>query len=223
MCIYTFSARLMIIKKRRSPGISGFVTSMNMIELIKKSRSVRRFDASVPVTRDTLIGLIDAARFAPTGANKQPLRFLPVAEKAACDKLFPMLHWAMALPEWKGPEPNERPAAYIVILADTEIVPEQRVAMDVGIAAQTIALTAASIDLGCCMLGAFKKEDLTQCLQLPDTLIPELVLAIGKKGENIRLVDARKGNDLRYYRDEMDNHCVPKRTLDELVYDHRFI
>lgn len=223
MCIYTFSVRLMNIKKRSSPGISGFVTSMNMIELIKKSRSVRRFDASVPVTRDTLIGLIDAARFAPTGANKQPLRFLPVAEKAACDKLFPMLHWAMALPEWKGPEPNERPAAYIVILADTEIVPEQRVAMDVGIAAQTIALTAASIDLGCCMLGAFKKEDLTQCLQLPDTLIPELVLAIGKKGETIRLVDARKGNDLRYYRDEKDNHCVPKRTLDELVYDHRFI
>jgi nitroreductase len=91
--------------------------------------------------------------------------------------------------------------------------------MDVGIAAQTIALAAAEMDLGCCMLGAFKKEDVTSCLKLPDNLIPELLIAIGAKGETVRLVDARKDNDLRYYRDEQDAHCVPKRTLSELIFE----
>ena len=196
---------------------------MDMLDLVKKSRSVRRFDASVDVSRDALLSLIETARFAPTGANKQPLRFFPIYEKAACDKLFPLLHWAMALPDWKGPEPDERPAAYIVILADTNIVPEQRIAMDVGIAAQTIALAAANMDLGCCMLGFFKKEDVSNCLKLPDNLVPALIMAIGARGELIRLVDARKDNDLRYYRDDQDAHCVPKRTLDELVYDHSIL
>ena len=191
----------------------------NFSDLVKKSRSIRRFDSSVNVSRDTLLKLIDTARFAPTGANKQPLRFFPISGKAACDKIFPLLHWAMALPDWKGPTPDERPVAYIAILADTEIVPEQRIAMDVGIAAQTIALAAAEMDLGCCMLGAFKKEDVTSCLKLPDNLIPELLIAIGAKGETVRLVDARKDNDLRYYRDEQDAHCVPKRTLSELIFE----
>ncbi|MBQ7487638.1 MAG: nitroreductase family protein [Clostridia bacterium] len=188
-------------------------------DLVKKSRSIRRFDATRSISRDTLLSLIDTARFAPTGANKQPLRFFPITDRDACDKLFPLLHWAMALPDWKGPTTDERPTAYIIILADTEIVPEQRIAMDVGIAAQTIALAAAEMDLGCCMLGAFKKDDVTSCLKLPEALVPELVIAIGAKGETVHLVEPRKGNDLRYYRDEQDAHCVPKRPLSELVFE----
>ena len=44
-------------------------------ELVAKSRSYRRFDEAVKISRQTLVGLVDLARLSPSGANMQPLKF----------------------------------------------------------------------------------------------------------------------------------------------------
>ena len=43
-----------------------------------------------------------------------------------------------------------------------------------------------------------------------------MILAIGKGAETIRLTEIREGESHRYYR-ENGVHCVPKRSLDDLV------
>ena len=42
---------------------------MDLKELVKKSRSYRRYDNSVKIEKQTLLDLIDLIRFAPTGSN----------------------------------------------------------------------------------------------------------------------------------------------------------
>jgi nitroreductase len=67
------------------------------------------------------------------------------------------------------------------------------------------------------MIASFKKESLTELLRLPEHMEPIMVIALGKPKERV-IVDDIKDGDIKYWRDESQNHHVPKRTLDELIY-----
>jgi hypothetical protein len=53
-------------------------------------------------------------------------------------------------------------------------------------------------------------------LKIPEKFDILLILALGKPAEKI-LIDVIKDNDVKYWRDDQDNHHVPKRLLDELI------
>src|SRR5665647_93947 len=67
---------------------------MNLKELVLKSRSYRRFDESYQIDAKTIESLIDLARLSPTGANKQPLKFLYFNTPDECNRIFPYIAWA---------------------------------------------------------------------------------------------------------------------------------
>lgn len=121
-------------------------------ELVKSSRTYRRYDGK-PVGENVLRDLVDAARMAPTGNNTQLLRFCVVGEEspAKSQLVFSHLHWAGALKDWDGPEVYQRPGGYVVICAPAAAATNPIRLLDVGIAAQTVALAAAARGLGCCM------------------------------------------------------------------------
>ena len=48
---------------------------MNLNDLIRNTRSIRRFRQGRPLSREDLTALVDSARLAPCGANLQLLRF----------------------------------------------------------------------------------------------------------------------------------------------------
>ena len=66
-------------------------------------------------------------------------------------------------------------------------------------------------------MSAFKKEALKKVLDMPETLEPILVLALGRPIEDVRLVDAQDGNTT-YWRDENQVHYVPKRRLEDIWF-----
>ena len=88
-----------------------------------------------------------------------------------------------------------------------------------GITAQTMLLAAVEKGLGGCMIGSFQKEELKTALEIPEYLVPMLVLAIGAPDEEIVLEDAC--GTITYYRDEKGVHHVPKRTMEELVISRK--
>ena len=59
---------------------------MNILECIRNRRSVRTFSAT-PIPDDILEKILDAGRWAPSGANSQPFEFIVVKNKAAIDKI----------------------------------------------------------------------------------------------------------------------------------------
>jgi nitroreductase len=184
-------------------------------ELIHKNRSYRRFDQDVTVERETLRELVDLARHSAAAANRQPLKYVLSCDAETNGRIFPHTRWAGALRDWPGPAEGERPAAYIVILGDTEI--SKGFGCDHGIAAQSIMLGATEKGLGGCMLGALDRPKLREVLNIPEQYEILLVLALGKPAEKVVIEDLPPDGSINYWRDEESVHHVPKRALDDLI------
>jgi nitroreductase len=183
-------------------------------ELVLKNRSYRRFKENRRIPEETLRELADLARLCPSGANKQPLKYIISNEPEKNSRIFSTLAWAGYLKDWPGPAEGERPSAYMVILCDRDI--SEGSGCDHGIAAQTILLGAAEKGLGGCMLGSIRREKLTELLEIPERYRVLLVIALGEPSEKVVLEEADAG-DIKYYRDREGTHRVPKRKLDDII------
>ncbi|MDA3791352.1 MAG: nitroreductase family protein [Desulfobacula sp.] len=184
-------------------------------DLVKQNRSCRRFDNSHKINESTLRDLVELARNSASGANKQPLKYVICRDEQKNEAIFSCLGWAAYLKDWKGPVPEERPAAYIVILGDHSV--SDKFWCDHGIAAQTMLLGARTMGLGGCMFASINIKMLKQHLNIGEHLEPKLVLALGKPVEEIQIDELGQDGDIKYWRDENKVHHVPKRKLDDII------
>lgn len=190
---------------------------MMMESLVLRNRSCRAFDESKPVSREILTGLVDLARRTASGMNKQPLRYRILTEATDIAKMLGNCRFGSSLPGITLPPEGGKPTGFILMFTDKEAEsPDVLALKDVGIAAQTILLAATEQGFGGCMLGSFDPDRLCADFGISDRYVPVLAIALGKPAERAMLTDAHDGS-LRYYRDAANNHCVPKRGLDEVL------
>ena len=188
---------------------------MTLIDLLKNTRSYRRFDEAIKISKKELRELVGLTRWCASGRNAQPLRYAIIHKEEECTTIFPLLTWAGYLTDWAGPEVGERPTAYLVQLLDTRIV--ENCLCDDGIQVQTIMLGAVEKGYGGCIIKAFQNENLCKALNLPAYMKITYVLALGKPKETVVIEDI-KGDDFKYWRDAEGVHYVPKRREEDLVY-----
>lgn len=186
-------------------------------ELVSKNRSIRRYDNSHQISRATLEELVELARRSPSAANLQNLRFYLSADPQTNQLIFQNVKWANYLRYWDGPEPQEAPSAYILVLCPQECGKFHL--LDTGIAAQTMLLGATEKGLGGCMIASMDKASIYTALQLSDDYDIVLVIAFGKPAEKIIIEETIDPEDIEYYRDDEGVHHVPKRPLAELIID----
>ena len=184
-------------------------------DLVINNRSYRRFDRKRTIDIQTLRQLVDMARLSASAANLQPLRYILSSEPQKNDLIYPHLAWAGYLTDWPGPDKNERPTAYIIILGDTRI--SKFLQYDCSIAAQTILLGATEMGLGGCMLGSIKREQLRNALDIPQQYEILLVVALGKPNETVVIEKADSPKQVKYWRDNEGIHHVPKLSLDDII------
>ena len=184
-------------------------------ELVKGNRSYRRFHQEVAISRETLKNLVNLARLSASAANLQPLKYILSCDAEKNAAIFSCLAWAGYLKDWPGPAEGERPAAYLVILGDTEI--SKGFGCDHGIAAQTILLGARAQGLGGCILGSIQRDRLRELLQIPEKLHILLVIALGRPKETVVLEEVGEGGSIKYWRDDQGVHHVPKRRLEDII------
>lgn len=185
---------------------------MDVKELIRKRRTVRKFEAK-PISKKQLEEYIDAARLAPSAANLQPLKYVVVNSGKMNAKLFEKLKWAGYLAPNYNPKDDERPASYIVICADKKIR-ENGFDTDMGMAAENIVLAALSDGVGSCVLGAIDREGIRELLSLEENLAVLSVIALGYPKEEPREVVMK--DSVKYYLDD-NTLCVPKRSMEEIL------
>jgi len=184
-------------------------------ELVKKSRSYRRFDEQRRIAEETIIELVDIARFCPSARNRQPLRYVVSTDPEKTARIRDCLLFALDLPDWGGPVEGERPVAYITIVTTDKCTPFT--GHDIGIAAQTMMLAAAERGFAGCMLGSIKKKELRSVLVLPKQYEIRLVLAFGYPAEQVVIEQVGSDRDTKYWRDSAGCHHVPKRSLSEVL------
>ncbi len=185
-------------------------------ELVKKSRTIRRFYQDTPVDMETLRELVDLARLSPSGSNLQPLKYYLSNQPEKNALIFQHLAWAGYLKDWPGPEEGERPTAYIIIMGDSTI--SKNFGCDHGIATQSIMLGAAEKGLGGCIIGSVKRAELSAVLNLPPQFEILLVLALGKPKEIVQVDPIGADGSVKYWRDEQKVHHVPKRDLKDIIF-----
>lgn len=190
---------------------------MMLKDLLRKNRSYRGYDESVPVSHAMLEKWVEQMRYTPSSRNQQPLQFYLASEPEMVAKIQAETHWAALLPQITLPHEGKKPTAFVVICFNKELAPSvEPYRVDVGILAQSLLLAAVEDGFGGCMIGNFSPAKLHEVLMLPEHINPVLVIALGKPDEEIVITEPVNGN-IDYYRDENDVHYVPKRTWKDLI------
>ena len=183
----------------------------SLAALLVKNRSTRGYDATYLVRADQLRRIVAVNNKLASARNRQPLRFRLVTFDEA-HKVLPFIRMGTGLEELELPLPGTEPNAFIVVCSTIE--PRNSTYVDLGISAQSMLLQAVEMGLNGICLMSFDKVKIKEELALQYE--PLMVIAIGKSGENIQLVDIRQGDAHSYYRKD-GVHYVPKIVPDDLI------
>jgi nitroreductase len=118
---------------------------MEFDELIIKRQSIRKFKPD-PVSKEMIMEILEAARIAPSGGNRQPWQFIVVQNKEMIKKLAGRQEWAATAP------------VMILGLVDKGVQASYYY-NDMGIAFEHIILKATDLGLGTCWMGMMRRSD----------------------------------------------------------------
>ena len=146
---------------------------MEFFKVIEKRYSVRAYKTD-PVEDDKLKQILEAARLAPTAANRQPFQLIVIHTADRKEELNPIYArpWFVQAP--------------LVICACG--VPNQGWVrrdgksycdVDVAIVMDHLILAAANLGLGTCWIGAFDPAVTREILGLPDDIEPIAFTPLG--------------------------------------------
>ncbi|MBM9603191.1 nitroreductase family protein [Desulfopila inferna] len=188
-----------------------------MKNIIEKTRTFRKFDATAVIDASTVEKLIELGRLGGSARNCQPWQYRIVTDAGECASVFPHLGWAGYLTDWKGPEERQRPTAYILCYLNREWLKGslQEAHFDLGIASQNMLLGATEAGLGGCRILAFSKKLAAEFPQ-PEHLELQLVIALGVPAEKVVIEECSDYN-IKYWRDGNQTHHVPKRRLQDIL------
>lgn len=154
----------------------------NFFELIAKRESCRSFDPARKIPREELSKIVEAGRLAPSACNSQPW-FFNVVESS---DLLPQVSGALSV---LGLNAFTKDCAAFIVITEEKAKLSMRVAeafshqhyaqMDIGIVTAHLALAAAELGVGSCIIGCFNEGKLCELLSIDKSRKVRLVLALG--------------------------------------------
>ena len=137
---------------------------MDFYEVIKTRRSVRSYKPD-PIPEDVYGRILNAARIAPSGGNRQPTRLIIVKDNQRKESLIPLCNGQTFIAQ-----------APVVLVACGQEIQTNRggymgklsMLVDVAIAVDHLTLAARAEGIGTCWIGSFKNDGLKQFLNVPD-------------------------------------------------------
>ena len=152
---------------------------MSVLEVIRKRRSVRRYKEE-PIQEDKLIRVLEAARWAPSGKNLQPWKFILVREKALKEKLATAAAGQYFMAK----------APFIIVACGFPDDCYSRMGrymkswpVDVAIALEHLILQAQDEGLGTCWIGSFEEEEVKAILGIPENVKVLALTPLGYSNE----------------------------------------
>ncbi len=154
---------------------------MNFSELVQKRYSVRAYKPEA-VESDKLETVLEAARQAPTAANRQPIQFV-------------VIHTAGRQEELKRIYPRDWFVQAPLVICACKVSAQGWVRrqdsknyseVDIAIAMDHLILAAADLGLGTCWIGAFEPEVTREILGLPADVEPIAFTPLGYPGDELK-------------------------------------
>lgn len=146
---------------------------MHFSDLIQSRYSVRAYKPD-PVGEDELRQVLEAARMAPTAANRQPFQLVVIQTSGREDELRRIYNR-----DWFVQAPLVICACGIPGGAWTRADNENYAVVDVAIVMDHLILQAADLGLGTCWVGAFDAAVAREILGLPEGVVPIAFTPLG--------------------------------------------
>jgi len=148
---------------------------MQVFDIIRQRRSVR-FYTDEAIDEDKLKKLVEAAIWAPSAGNIHAWNIVIVQRKGDIELVKAI-----------SPGLLGNPTALMILCADKrkaydkggEVGRDVLSIMDIAVATQNICLEATELGLGSCIVRSFNQNAVTELLDLPENIVPELLVSLG--------------------------------------------
>lgn len=146
---------------------------MDIFEVIKTRRSIRSY-LPREVEKEKLDQVLDAARLAPSGANRQAWKFIVVKDPKVRKNLAGITRGQDFV--------ADAPVVIAAVATDPKVTtgsgePAHRI--DMAIAVDHITLMAHALGLGTCWIGAFDQRGAEKILGVPKSAEVVVLLTLG--------------------------------------------
>jgi len=165
---------------------------MHPIEVIMGRRSVRKYKAKT-VPSEVLKRILEAGRYAPSAANKQPWHFIMVTNSEIKEKL--------SKGRWNS---FIKDSAFTIVGCAYEgnAFARRWSTIDTTIALQNMVIAASSLGVGSCWVGDFEEAEVRRMLHVPRRWRIISLISFGYPDERPRV--------------------PPRRSLKKIVSHNRF-
>jgi nitroreductase len=170
------------------------VIIVETIEAIKTRRSVRGFTEK-NISDDTIEEILEAGRWAPSGLNNQPWRFIIVRNPKTKAVMSELTEY--------GPTIKNAPVLIVVFLDKDHMYNYTKDVQSIGACIQNMLLAIHSMGLGGVWLGEIlkNKEKVNEVLGAPESYELMAVVALGYPAIKAR-VSERKNLDELIFREK---------------------
>ena len=153
---------------------------MELMEAIRQRRSIRKY-LPEPVADVDLATVLEAARLAPTAANKQPFKIIVVRHPELREQLVPACNGQKFI--------AEAPVVLVGCAMEDQAYQSQggymnTFAVDTTIVFDHITLAALDRGLGTCWIGAFDEGKVREVLGIPADVRVVCLTPLGQPAES---------------------------------------
>jgi len=183
----------------------------DILDIIKNRRSRRAF-ANIPIEKDKIKSLFEAARWAPSSVNEQPWTYIYATsgQSELWNRIFESLNESNKI--WAKESP-----LLIVSLARKYYSKNDRLnnsaKYDVGAANAFLSLQATALGLNVHQMGGFDHSVLRQNLNVPENFDIGVIMAIGYPGSPEQLPSHLLDRELSPRMRHTQNEFVMNQTF----------
>lgn len=183
---------------------------MNTLQAIEQRRAVKHYDADHEFTEEQIEQLLGAAVLSPTSFNIQNWRFVLVRDPALRKRVraaawdqaqvtdasllivmtADLKSWAKQPQRYWREAPEEVANMMVPMIGQfyegKEQLQRDEAMRSVGIAAQTIMLTAKAMGYDSCPMIGFDPEQVAELIHLPDDHVVGMLIVVGKAAQPAR-------------------------------------
>lgn len=153
---------------------------MEFFDLIRQRYSVRAYRPD-PVEDDKLLQVLEAARLAPTAANRQPFQLLVIHTTGRREELRRIYHR-----EWFSQAPLIICACVSLGQSWVRADGKNYFHVDAAIVMDHLILAAANLGLGTCWIANFDAAAAREILELPEGVEPLIFTPLGYPADELR-------------------------------------
>lgn len=154
---------------------------MDVFECVRTRRSIRKYKDK-PVEWDKIVTILEAGRFAPSAGNLQNTKFIVIKDQETRKKVSE----AALNQKWMIKAP-----IHIIVCSEPEkskrfygIRGERLYTIqDCAAAIENMLLTAHSLGLGACWVGAYEEDALKRIINPPEQAVTHAIITIGYTDE----------------------------------------